>query len=89
MGNEGQGQLQPYLDGCIAFARQAAHGGQAVRPAAVEFRWRDHPGGQFLQRRHPPPPEETFPRPWKEGWQGTTLAPRVYLEWGSGSSGPT
>ena len=26
--------------------------------------------------------EETFPRPWKEGWQGTTLAPRVYLEWG-------
>ena len=26
--------------------------------------------------------EQWFPQPWKEGWQGTTLADRIYLEWG-------
>ena len=26
--------------------------------------------------------ERTFPKPWREGWQGTTLAPNVFLEWG-------
>ncbi len=26
--------------------------------------------------------ESFFPRPWKEDWQGTALAPGVFLEWG-------
>ena len=81
-GNEGQGQLLPYLDSCIAFARQAA---QAGKRCALRL-WNldgEHTQGansrneQILRRL-----EEVFPRPWKEGWQGTTLAPRVYLEWG-------
>ena len=81
-GNEEQGQLLPYLDSCIAFARRAA---QAGKRCALRL-WNldgEHTQGanscneQILRRL-----EETFPRPWKEGWQGTTLAPRVYLEWG-------
>ena len=81
-GNEGQGQLLPYLDGCIAFARQAA---QACKRCALRLWNLDGETTQganscndVILRRL----EETFPRPWKEGWQGTTLAPRVYLEWG-------
>ena len=81
-GNEGQGQLLPYLDGCIAFARQAAQAGQrcALRLWKVDGatpQWANSCNDVILRRL-----EETFPRPWKEGWQGTTLAPRVYLEWG-------
>jgi len=71
-----------YLDGCVAFARQAA---QAGKRCALRL-WNldgESPQGanscnDVILRRL----EETFPRPWKEGWQGTTLAPRVYLEWG-------
>ena len=45
-------------------------GGQAVRPAAVEFRWRDHPGGQFLQRTDPPPPGGDLPPALEGGLAG-------------------
>ena len=81
-GNEGQGQLLPYLDGCIAFARQAAQAGKRCALRLWNLDGETTQGANscndVILRRL----EETFPRPWKEGWQGTTLAPRVYLEWG-------
>lgn len=81
-GNEGQGQLLPYLDSCIAFARRAAQAGKrcALRLWNLdgEHTHRANSCNEQILRRL----EEAFPRPWKEGWQGTTLAPRVYLEWG-------
>lgn len=81
-GNEGQGQLLPYLDGCIAFARRAAQAGKRCALRLWNLDGETTQGANscndVILRRL----EETFPRPWKEGWQGTTLAPRVYLEWG-------
>lgn len=81
-GNEGQGQLLPYLDSCIAFARRAAQAGKRCALRLWNLDGESTQGAnscneQILRRL-----EEIFPRPWKEGWQGTTLAPRVYLEWG-------
>ena len=74
--------LLPYLDGCIAFARQAAQAGKRCALRLWNLDGETTQGANscndVILRRL----EETFPRPWKEGWQGTTLAPRVYLEWG-------
>ena len=81
-GNEEQGQLLPYLDSCIAFARRAAQAGKRCALRLWNLDGETTQGANscndVILRRL----EETFPRPWKEGWQGTTLAPRVYLEWG-------
>ena len=81
-GNEGQGQLLPYLDGCVTFAKQAAQAGKRCALRLWNLDGETTQGANacndVILRRL----EDAFPRPWKEGWQGTTLAPRVYLEWG-------
>ena len=75
-------ETNPIFDGCIAFARRAAQAGKRCALRLWNLDGEHTQGGnscneQILRRL-----EEVFPRPWKEGWQGTTLAPRVYLEWG-------
>ncbi len=71
-----------YLDGCLSFARNAA--GDGKRCALRLWNLENGPSreDQWLNRAVLERMESFFPRPWKEDWQGTTLAPGVFLEWG-------
>lgn len=81
-GNESGGDMGAYLDGCFAFARQAAEEGKrcALRLwnlDGAETAGANRQNGAILERM-----AQTFPRLWKEGWQGVTVAPNIFLEWG-------
>lgn len=81
-GNSGAEGLGGYLEQCIQFAKECAGAGKrcALRLwnlDGAETHGANVHNGLILERLH-----AAFPGPWKEGWQGTTLAPRVYLEWG-------
>lgn len=81
-GNGGEGDMEAYLEGCFAFARRAAEAGKrcALRLwnlDGAEAVGANTQNGAILERM-----AQAFPRPWKEGWQGVTLAPNVFLEWG-------
>ena len=81
-GNEGGGELTSYLDDCITFAKAAAQAGKrcALRLWNLDGEHTQGANAQndaILQRLH-----AAFPGQWKEGWQGITVAPRIYLEWG-------
>lgn len=80
-GNEGRDPTG-YLESCFRFATQAAEAGKrcAFRLWNLDgetTRGANAQNGFILDllARH-------FPRPWKEGRQGWTLADRIYLEWG-------
>lgn len=81
-GNEGGGALEDYLDNCFRFAIAAAKAGKRCALRLWNLDGTDTRGANaqncsILERM-----EQWFPHPWKEGWQGTTLADRIYLEWG-------
>ncbi|MBR4099053.1 MAG: SPASM domain-containing protein [Clostridium sp.] len=81
-GNEGGGSLEVYLDHCLGFARRASQAGKrsALRLWNLEEGREDKSAGinpAVLDRI-----EICFPKPWKVDWQGTKLAPGIYLEWG-------
>jgi radical SAM protein with 4Fe4S-binding SPASM domain len=74
--------LEQYLSDCLAFAAQA---GQAGKKCALRLWNLDGETTQGAHRRNDEilsRLEQQFPKPWKVGHQGTTLAPRVFLEWG-------
>ena len=80
-GSGGQG-LEDYLEQCIRFARRAAGAGQrcALRRwnlDGADTRGANRRNGEILSAL-----ERAFPRPWREGRRGTTLASNVFLEWG-------
>lgn len=80
-GNRGEG-LSDYLEKCLLFARQAAKAGKkcALRLwnlDGTDTRGANRQNGAILAGL-----EAVFPRPWKEGRRGTTLAPNIFLEWG-------
>ncbi len=80
-GNQG-GELSGYLDHCIQFAQDCARSGKRCALRLWNLDGADTQGANtqndFILERL----KDAFPGPWKEDWQGTTLAPRVYLEWG-------
>lgn len=81
-GNAWEAGLSSYLDGCIRFAKRCAGSGKrcALRLWNLDggtTHGANRQNGFILSRLR-----QAFPGPWEEGWQGTTLAPRVYLEWG-------
>ncbi|NCB62714.1 MAG: radical SAM/SPASM domain-containing protein [Clostridia bacterium] len=81
-GNEGGGSLSDYLEQCALFARMAAAAGKrcALRLWNLDGETTEGANTQnasILSRL-----AAFFPPPWKEGWQGVTLAERIYLEWG-------
>ena len=81
-GNEGGGGLGDYLKSCFQFAREAAGAGKrcALRLwnlDGAETRGANRLNGEILAEL-----ERTFPKPWREGRRGTTLAPGIFLEWG-------
>lgn len=80
-GNEG-GCLEEYLDRCISFARTAA----GVGKRCVLRLWNlDGEGTRGENRQNRAILDRLaleFPEPWQVRPQGTTLADRIYLEWG-------
>lgn len=80
-GSGGQG-LEDYLEQCVRFARRAAGAGKrcALRLwnlDGADTRGANRRNGEILSAL-----ERAFPRPWREGRRGTTLASNVFLEWG-------
>ena len=81
-GNSPSGTLDDYLNQCISFAKQAAAAGKRCA-----FRlWNldgDNTTGANSQNRHILDVlHAAFPGEWKTDWKGSTLSPRIYLEWG-------
>lgn len=81
-GNGGGSGLEEYLNGCLAFARQAAEKGKrcALRlwnQDSADVSGMNCRNGEVLVRL-----ERAFPGPWKRGRRGTTLAPNIFLEEG-------
>lgn len=80
-GSGGQG-LEDYLEQCVRFARRAAGAGKrcALRLwnlDGADTRGANRRNGEILSAL-----ERAFPRPWREGRRGITLASNVFLEWG-------
>ncbi len=72
--------LDAYLDPCLAFARSIP--GTGKRCALRLWNLGSGRETDVFNRSVLARLERDFPRPWKEDWQGTTLAPGVFLEWG-------
>jgi len=80
-GNQG-GCLEAYLDQCVSFARAAAGAGKRCvlrlwNLDGEQTRGENRQNQMILDRL-----ALEFPRPWLVRPQGTTLADRIYLEWG-------
>lgn len=81
-GNSPTGTLDDYLNQCISFAKQAAAAGKrcALRLWNLDG---DNTTGANSQNRHILDVlHAAFPGEWKTDWKGSTLSPRIYLEWG-------
>ena len=81
-GNTPAGDMSDYLSACITFARQAAAAGKrcALRLWNLDG---DGTTGANAQNQHILDIlHRAFPGAWKTDWKGSTLAPRIYLEWG-------
>lgn len=81
-GNSSPGDLTSYLSACTLFARRAAEAGKHCALRLWNLDGDGTQGENTCNQVILDQLERAFPRPWKEGWQGTTLAPRIYLEWG-------
>lgn len=81
-GNERTEGLGDYLSNCFAFARQAAAAGKRCALRLWNLDGDQTKGANRQNQAILAQLEQAFPRPWKETWQGATLAPGVYLEWG-------
>lgn len=80
-GSEREG-LAGYLEQCVCFAEMASAAGKKCvlrlwNLDGVDTRGANTQNGSILTAL-----EAAFPGPWKEGRRGTTLAPRVFLEFG-------
>ena len=81
-GNEGGGALEDYLAQCFAFAKAAAAAGKRCGLRLWNLDGKNTSGANSRNGAILAQMKQAFPRPWKEGWQGVTLAERIYLEWG-------
>lgn len=81
-GNEGAGSLEHYVDSCLIFARRAGERGKKCALRLWNLDGEETVGANDRNGEILAQVEEVFPRPWKEGRRGTTLAPNVFLEWG-------
>ena len=80
--NQGEGGLDDYMGPCISFAKKASAAGKRCvfrlwNLDGATTKGENQQNDQILRML-----SQAFPQPWKEGRQGTTLAPGVYLEWG-------
>lgn len=78
----GGGGVEDYVNSCAAFARTVSAAGKKCALRLWNLDGTDTRGANRLNGTVLDILEGEFPRPWREGWQGTTLAPNVFLEWG-------
>lgn len=80
-GNGGEG-LASYLEQCVGFAQAASSAGKHCALRLWNLDGADIQGANTQNGVILTALEKTFPKPWKEGRRGTTLAPNIFLEWG-------
>ena len=80
-GNGGTG-LEGYLDSCLRFAKTAPRAGKRCALRLWNLDGADAAGDNRRNGEILAALEDAFPKPWKEGRRGTTLAPNIFLEWG-------
>lgn len=78
----GGGSPEGYVSSCAAFAKAAARAGKRCALRLWNLDGAEARGANTLNSSIVTQLERAFPKPWREGWQGTTLAPGVFLEWG-------
>lgn len=81
-GNGDGGELSDYLEGCIRFAGRAAGAGKRCALRLWNLDGADTQGANCCNTAILTALERAFPKPWREGRRGTTLAPSIFLEWG-------
>ena len=81
-GNGGQGDLSEYMENCLSFARDASAAGKRCALRLWNMDGADTLGANRLNDKILSVLEEAFPKPWREGHRGTTLAQNIFLEWG-------
>lgn len=81
---EGNGgvELAKYLEQCVRFAQRAAGEGKRCAFRLWNLDGTDTQGANLRNGEILSALQCAFPRPWKVGRRGTTLAPNVFLEWG-------
>lgn len=80
-GNGGEG-LADYLAQCLTFARAAAGAGKRCALRLWNLDGADTHGANRQNGAILSALEGAFPKPWREGRRGSTLAPNLFLEWG-------
>lgn len=80
-GNEKEG-LADYLAQCIQFARAASLAEKLCALRLWNLDGTDVQGANAQNGEILTALEKAFPKPWREGHRGTTLAPHIFLEWG-------
>lgn len=81
-GNDARGNMEEYLNGCFSFARRAAEMGKLCALRLWNLDGERTVGANSCNDAILECAAHWFPKPWKEGWQGVTLSPNVFLEWG-------
>lgn len=81
-GNGPGGPLSAYLDQCLSFAAEAAQAGKRCVLRLWNLDGDGTRGANAQNEAILSRMEACFPKPWKAGRQGTTLADHIYLEWG-------
>ena len=81
-GNTPAGTLEDYVTGCISFAKAAAQSGKLCAFRLWNLDGAETKGANDENDRILSLLRSAFPTPWKEDWKGSTLFPRIYLEWG-------
>lgn len=81
-GNTPAGTLEDYVEGCISFAKAAASAGKLCAFRLWNLDGAETKGANEENHRILALLHSAFPGLWKEDWKGSTLFPRIYLEWG-------
>lgn len=88
---EGSGgaNLSEYLDGCLSFAQKIAETGKRCALRLWNLDGPDIQGNNRLNDIILAQLEKVFPKPWKQGRRGITMAHRSFWSWERSSTGPT
>lgn len=81
-GNTPAGDMSDYLSACISFAKDAAEAGKRCALRLWNLDGQGTTGANAQNSRILDVLHQAFPGQWKTDWKGSTLAPRIYLEWG-------
>ena len=80
-GNTGASHLEDYLDTCFSFARLCSQAGKRCVLRLWNLDGPQSPGANTRNEAILDRLSCCFPQPWRADWQGTRIAPDVYLEW--------